>query len=96
MAKQTLFINVPRKLFENQIGGMTMQANVLARTLNMDRTAWLELRNKGIGGSDAAAIAGLSKYKSPVAVYLEKTGQLEQEEAGETAYFGNKLEALVA
>lgn len=73
-----------------------MQANVLARTLNMDREAWLQLRNKGIGGSDAAAIAGLSKYKSPVAVYLEKTGQIEPEEAGEAAYFGNKLEALVA
>lgn len=73
-----------------------MQANILARTLNMDRDMWLEFRRKGIGGSDAAAIAGLSKYKSPVAVYLEKTGQLEQEEAGEAAYFGNKLEALVA
>jgi putative phage-type endonuclease len=73
-----------------------MQANVLARTLNMDRDMWLEFRRKGIGGSDAAAIAGLSKYKSPVAVYLEKTGQIEPEEAGEAAYFGNKLEALVA
>ncbi|MBN6186431.1 YqaJ viral recombinase family protein [Aneurinibacillus sp. BA2021] len=73
-----------------------MQANVLARTLNMDREAWLQLRNQGLGGSDAAAIAGLSKWKSPVAVYLEKTGQIEPEEAGEAAYFGNKLEALVA
>lgn len=73
-----------------------MQANVLARTLNMDRESWLEIRRKGIGGSDAAAIAGLSKYKSPVAVYLEKTGQLEQEEPGEAAYWGNVLEDIVA
>jgi putative phage-type endonuclease len=73
-----------------------MQANVLARTLNMDRETWLKFRRKGIGGSDAAAIAGLSKYKSPVAVYLEKTGQLEQEEPGEAAYWGNVLEDIVA
>jgi putative phage-type endonuclease len=75
---------------------MEMQANVLARTLNMDRESWLEIRRKGIGGSDVAAIAGLSKYKSPVAVYLEKTGQLQPEEAGEAAYWGNQLEDLVA
>ncbi|WCK55397.1 YqaJ viral recombinase family protein [Aneurinibacillus sp. Ricciae_BoGa-3] len=73
-----------------------MQANVLARTLNMGRDAWLEIRKGGIGGSDAAAIAGLSKYESPVVVYLEKMGQLDQDEPGEAAYWGNVLEDIVA
>ncbi|WCK53870.1 YqaJ viral recombinase family protein [Aneurinibacillus sp. Ricciae_BoGa-3] len=73
-----------------------MQANVLVSTLNMDRQSWLEIRKGGIGGSDAAAIAGLSKYKSPVVVYLEKTGQLKQDEPGEAAYWGNVLEDIVA
>lgn len=33
----------------------------------------LSLRKTGIGGSDAAAIVGLSKYASPVDVYFSKT-----------------------
>ena len=33
---------------------------------------WLELRKKGIGGSDAGAILGLNKYSSPLSVYKAK------------------------
>lgn len=35
------------------------------------------IRKKGIGGSDAAAILGLNRYKTALDVYLEKTGQVE-------------------
>lgn len=73
-----------------------MTAQVLVSTANMDRQEWLEWRRKGIGGSDAAAIAGLSPWKSPVAVWLEKTGQVEPEEPGEAAYWGTVLEDVVA
>lgn len=70
--------------------------NILASTKNMGREEWLKLRTKGIGGSDASAIVGLNKYKSPVQLFLEKTGQIESEEAGESAYWGNVLEDVVA
>lgn len=60
----------------------------------MEQTA--ELRKSGIGGSDVAAIAGLSKYKSPVDVYLEKLGEAPPQEQSEAAYFGNILEPIVA
>lgn len=73
-----------------------MNAAVLAPTVEMEHEQWLEARRKGIGGSDAAAIAGLNKWKSPVQVYLEKTGQAPEEEAGEAAYWGNILEDVVA
>lgn len=73
-----------------------MTAQVLVSTANMDRQEWLEWRRKGIGGSDVAAIAGLSPWKSPVAVWLEKTGQTEPEEPGEAAYWGTVLEDVVA
>lgn len=74
-----------------------MQAKVLVHTLDMDRSAWLEARKQGIGGSDVAAIAGLSKWKSPVQVFLEKTQSFEQEDIqSEAAYFGNVLEEVVA
>lgn len=71
-------------------------AQVLVATRNMSREEWLEHRRRGIGGSDAAAIAGLSRWRSPVAVWLEKTGQIEPEEPGEAAYWGTVLEDLIA
>lgn len=62
----------------------------------MDKRRWLEWRRKGIGGSDVAAIAGLSKWKSAAEVYLEKIGEIETPEAGEAAYWGTVLEDVVA
>lgn len=74
-----------------------MQASILTMTDQMNRQEWLNARRKGIGGSDAAAIAGLSKWKSPVAVYLEKIGQASTEDLqSDTAYFGTILEDVVA
>lgn len=49
-----------------------------------------------MGGSDAAAILGLNPWKSAFQLYLEKTGEAEQTEAGEAAYWGNVLEEIVA
>ena len=73
-----------------------MSAQILVSTLNMDRNEWLEYRKRGIGGSDAAAVAGLNPWKSPMAVWLEKTDQIEPEEPGEAAYWGTILEDIVA
>ncbi|WP_339816832.1 YqaJ viral recombinase family protein [Paenibacillus sp. FSL R7-0216] len=73
-----------------------MAMTVAALTKGMERQDWLKLRQRGIGGSDASAVAGLNRYKSPVAVFMEKTGQVEPEEAGEAAYWGTQLEDLVA
>lgn len=68
----------------------------LAKTTNMDRMEWLELRRKGIGGSDVSIIAGINKFKSVFQLWLEKTGHVELEETdSEYAYFGTILEPLV-
>lgn len=69
---------------------------MLVSTLNMERNEWLKHRRKGIGGGDAAAVAGLNPWKSPFAVWMEKTGQIEPEEPGEAAYWGTILEDIVA
>lgn len=60
------------------------------------REQWLELRQKGIGGSDAGAILGLNKWKTPFEVYIDKTEPLEDHGAGEAAYWGTQLEDMVA
>ena len=72
-----------------------MTANVLVSTGNLPYEDWLEYRKAGIGGSDASVVCGVSRYKSPVELWMEKTGQLPSQEAGEAAYWGNLLESLV-
>ena len=42
---------------------------------NVDRTAWLEARSYGIGGSDASAIMGMNPYKNNIELFEEKTGR---------------------
>lgn len=41
-----------------------------------NRAEWLAWRRGGIGASDVAALAGVSRWTTPAALYLEKTGQL--------------------
>ena len=70
-------------------------AIVLASTENMAYEDWLEHRRLGIGGSDASVVCGINKYKSPVELWMDKTGQTPPQEAGEAAYWGTQLEAIV-
>ena len=59
---------------------------------------WLIERRKGIGGSDAAAVAGLNPWKSAAAVFFEKTSELPPEtgEMSERLRIGHDLEDYVA
>lgn len=61
------------------------------------RAAWLRERRTGLGGSDAAAVLGLNPYRSPMDVYLDKTGQTPLDE-GPTAAMerGRVLEPVAA
>ena len=70
-------------------------ANVIANTENLSYAEWLDYRKTGIGGSDAAVVCGISKYKSPVELWMEKTNRLPYQEAGEAAYWGTQLESVV-
>lgn len=72
-----------------------MSFKVLASTENMPYADWLEYRRQGIGGSDTSVICGINRYKSPVELWMEKTGQLPPQEAGEAAYWGTVLESVV-
>jgi putative phage-type endonuclease len=57
---------------------------------------WLEERAKGIGGSDAAAVLGMSKYTSPLKLYRIKLGELKQD-LSDNVYVkkGKDLEAMI-
>ena len=60
-----------------------------------DRNAWLESRRHGLGGSDVAPILGLSRWRGPADVWLEKRGVAEQSEQSEPARWGELLEPVV-
>lgn len=62
----------------------------------LNRAEWLAQRRTGIGGSDVAAVLGLSKYKSPLDVYNDKIGETPDGETSQAAYWGTKLEDVVA
>ena len=48
---------------------------IIAETRNLSETEWHEYRRKGIGGSDAAAVLGLSPFCTARDVYYEKIGK---------------------
>lgn len=73
-----------------------MTAVRLINTKSLPHEEWLAVRTQGIGGSDIAAIAGVSPWKTPLAVYLEKIGELGEAEENAPIYWGNVLEPIVA
>lgn len=65
-------------------------------TKDMPHEEWLEHRKKSIGGSDASAIIGMSKYSSPYTVWADKIGKLPPKEDNEAMRLGRDLEEYVA
>lgn len=68
----------------------------LKKVKNMTRDEWLKERKKGIGGSDAAAVCGLNKWKSPFGVYLDKIGEGVANSDSERLRQGRDFEEYVA
>lgn len=61
----------------------------------MNQTQFLANRRHGIGGSDIAAIIGVSQFKTALDVFLSKTTE-QPELKGEHLYWGHALEAPIA
>lgn len=61
-----------------------------------ERANWLAERKSGIGGSEAAAVLGVSPWATPVTVWLDKTGRSGPKEETEAMRIGTELEDFVA
>jgi len=74
------------------------QAIRLASTVGLSREGWLRYRELGIGSSDAAAAIGLSPYKSPLTLWLEKSHRKQPEDISEkpAVLWGTALEPVLA
>lgn len=74
----------------------------LVGTKALPREDWLAIRKQGIGSSDAAAAVGLNPYKSPLELWLEKTGRdghlpkPNPDDEESPVYWGHLLEPIVA
>lgn len=68
----------------------------LISTNNLSKEEWLRCRKLGITGTDAAAIAGLSKFKSAFAVYQDKTSDDIELTDNERLRQGRDLEEYVS
>ena len=65
-------------------------------TAKMTREEWLQLRRRGIGGSDASVIMGKNPYRSILQLWEEKTGKLPVTDDGnEYTYWGNVMEPII-
>lgn len=63
------------------------------------REEWLAARKLGIGGSDIAALIGMSPYKTPLQLWMDKTGRAEEQfddDSVERMHWGTVLEDVVA
>ena len=74
------------------------QARRLASTTELTREQWLDIRQLGIGSSDAAVAVGLSPYKSQLTLWLEKTARKAPEDISlkEAVLWGVELEPVLA
>ena len=70
--------------------------NILRLREDMPREQWLRLRKRGIGGSDAGVILGVSPYRSVLELYEDKiSNELTDEPETEATYWGNLMEPIV-
>ena len=61
----------------------------------MDKKEWLEAREKGLGGSEAPAALGLSRWKTPFQVWKDKRGLSGERESSSAMEWGLLLEPVI-
>lgn len=67
----------------------------IAKINELSREDWLTLRKKGIGGSDAAAVCSLNRWRGPLDVFLDKTSESIDSTDTEAMYWGRVMEPVL-
>ena len=68
---------------------------IVVKTTTISYDQWFATRRKGVGGSDASAVCGISRYSSPLDVWLLKTGRKPATPDNEAMHWGRLLEPVV-
>jgi len=86
----------------NDLATYLTTCHVLSRVSQQeDEKGWLQVRTRGIGGSDIGPICGVSVFSSARQIYMRKTGQYQDDlkvnsAVSERLHFGHVLEPIVA
>lgn len=73
-----------------------MNVNILVETEGLTKEEWLRYRRMGIGGSDVASLLGISKWKSEIELWMDKTEQIELEMGeNEAMMWGTIMESVL-
>lgn len=83
-----------------ELSAAATPTGVVVAPAGLEREQWLDVRRKGVGGSDVAAVLGMDRYRGPIEVYLDKVGELPDRPRDaaldEAAFWGTTLEPVVA
>ena len=63
---------------------------------NAEKIQWLQARSLGIGGSEITSVMGLDPYRTPYALWEQKTGRAPDFGGNKFTEMGNYLEPVVA
>ena len=74
-----------------------LNSNILVSNIDdLSYAEWLQVRQSGIGGSDAAPALGLSPWKSPLELWEEKAmGKTQPRQENESMIWGKLLEPII-
>lgn len=78
---------------------MAYTPNVIVETTGLTEEEWLNYRKRGIGGSDAAVVLGLSPFRTARDLFYDKIGEelaIKEEDNWVAKKYGHLLEDLVA
>lgn len=93
---------IPSSAGRTPATGRHRPALKLVRTQQLPLEQWLQVRQGGIGSSDAAAAVGLNPFKSQLELWMEKTGRgdrlpaVDPQDDTTPLYWGTLLEPIVA
>ncbi|WP_244991607.1 YqaJ viral recombinase family protein [Clostridium senegalense] len=73
-----------------------LNCDMLVKVTDLSHDEWLDARKLGITGTDLGGLTGVSKYSTPIKVYLDKTGELPTVEDNEVMYWGRVMEDVIA
>lgn len=68
---------------------------VLLENASQHRAEWLALRSKTLGSSEIATALGLNPFRSPLQLFLEKTGRGEGFEGNDDTELGHHMEPWI-
>lgn len=80
MTSKIITQNLKKEMLTPAVVPILENCNILTPTKGLSKTDWLRFRQTGIGGSDISSACGVNTWKSPLALWHEKTEKIRDDE----------------